>query len=143
MASENVHNELGRSVTARTSSDRSFGVVFAVVFATVALLPLWSGGDVRLWALLLAAGFLLLALVAPRVLAPLNRAWAAFGVLLHRLVSPVVLGLMYFGVITPTALVMRLSGRRPLALDRDGASNSYWIPRSPPGPEAETLTRQF
>ena len=125
------------------SSDRAFGIVFAVVFAIVALLPLWRGGEVRIWALLAAAAMLAIAFAAPRVLAPFNRLWTAFGSLLHRIVSPVALGIVYFGVVAPTGLLMRLFGKDPLRLRFDASAPSYWIERSPPGPSAESLKDQF
>jgi len=125
------------------SSDRAFGLVFAAFFTIVALLPLWSGRPVRLWSIAAAAAFALLALAVPRALAPLNRAWTAFGDLLHRIVSPVALGILYYGVVTPTGLLMRLAGKDPLRLRFDPAARSYWIERRPPGPPPESLKDQF
>ena len=125
------------------SSDRAFGMVFAAVFALVAVMPVWRAGAIRPWALALAGAFLIAALWRPGVLAPLNRIWAAIGLLLHRLVSPVALALMFFGVLAPTGLLMRLFGKDPLRLRRDRAAASYWIVRTPPGPTAESLKNQF
>ena len=125
------------------SSDRAFGLVFAAFFTIVALLPLWSGRPVRMWSIVAAAAFALLALAVPRVLAPLNRVWTAFGDLLHRIVSPVALGILYYGVVTPTGLLMRLAGKDPLRLRFDPAARSYWIERRPPGPPPESLKDQF
>jgi hypothetical protein len=125
------------------SSDRAFGLVFAAVFALIAVMPAWHAGAIRLWALAVAAVFLVLALLRPGVLAPLNRIWAAIGLLLHKVVSPVALAVMFFGVLTPTGLLMRLFGKDPLRLRRDRAAASYWIERAPPGPTAESLRNQF
>lgn len=124
-------------------SDRSFGIVFCVVFAVIGLYPLLGGGDVRLWSLGLAAAFLLVALVRPGLLAPLNRWWLKFGLLLGRIVSPLAMGLVFFLVMTPTGLIMRLLGKDLLRLRLEPAAESYWIERRPPGPAPETMTHQF
>lgn len=125
------------------SSDRSFGLVFTVVFSLIALWPLFGGGPVRLWALALAAAFLLAALAWPKVLAPLNRLWFRFGLLLHRIVSPIAMGIIFFGAIMPMGLAMRALGKRPLRLDLDPSAKSYWIPREPPGPETKSMSDPF
>lgn len=125
------------------SSDRSFGLVFTVVFALIGFWPLFGGGPVRLWALALSAAFLLTALAWPTVLAPLNRLWFRFGLLLHRIVSPIAMGIIFFGAIMPMGLAMRALGKRPLRLDLDPDAKSYWIPREPPGPEAKSMSDPF
>ena len=125
------------------SSDRAFGFVFAGFFAIVGLLPLWSRGEVRAWALFISLAFALYAIAVPHVLAPLNRAWTAFGEVLHHIVSPIALGILYYGVVTPTGLLMRLAGKDPLRLRPDPAARSYWIERQPPGPPADSLKDQF
>ena len=125
------------------SSDRSFGFVFTVFFVIVGLLPLLNGGSMRLWALGLSAVFLLLALVAPKTLAPANRAWTKFGLLLHRIVSPIALGILFYGVVTPTGVFMRLLGKDLLRQRFDRSAKTYWIARTPPGPDAESLKNQF
>ena len=129
--------------TVKSSSDRSFGIVFTVFFAIIALLPLLHGHPLRLWALSLAAVFLLLALLLPASLAPLNRLWTKFGMLLHHIVSPLALGILFFLVVTPIALVMRILGKDPLRLRLDRSAKSYWIERTPPGPAADSLKNQF
>lgn len=125
------------------SSNRTFGVVFAAFFLIIALLPLLHGHTMRLWVLPLAAYFLIAALAIPGALAPLNRLWTKFGLLLHNIVSPVVLGILFFGVFTPTALVMRLLGNDPLRLGFDKNARSYWILRIPSGTTPESLKNQF
>lgn len=125
------------------STDRSFGLVFTAFFLIVGLLPLLHGHAVRFWALALAAIFLVLAMAIPHVLAPLNRVWTKFGLLLHSIVSPVALGILFYGVVTPTGLIMRLLGNDPLRLRFDRSAKSYWIVRSPPGPDADSLKNQF
>jgi len=87
--------------------------------------------------------FLLLAVLVPRVLAPANRLWTKFGLLLHHIVSPLALGVLFFLVVTPTGLLMRLFGKDPLRLRFDPAADSYWIKRDPPGPAADSLKNQF
>ena len=126
-----------------SSSDRSFGLVFATFFLIVAVFPLWHGHDIRLWSLGLAVIFLFLALAYPKILMPLNRLWTRFGMLLHRIVSPIALGVIFYGVATPTGLLMRLSGKDPLRLRIDKASSSYWIERCPPGPAPNNFKLPF
>ncbi|NJD35703.1 MAG: hypothetical protein FIA96_12880 [Betaproteobacteria bacterium] len=127
----------------QSSSDRSFGFVFAAVFLIVALYPLLHASGIRLWAVVVSGMFLLLAALAPHVLAPANRLWTKFGVLLHNIVSPIALGILFFLVVTPTALLMRLFGKDPLRLRFDPAADSYWIKRDPPGPPPDSLSNQF
>lgn len=124
-------------------SDRSFGLVFAAVFAIVALLPLKDGGEPRLWAGAIAAAFLVAAFVFPKALKPLNKLWFLIGMALHHVVTPLVMGLLFFVTVTPIALVMRVMGKDPLRLNRDGKAASYWINRTPPGPAPDSMRRQF
>ena len=124
-------------------SDRSFGLVFAAVFAIVALLPLKDSGEPRLWAGLVAALFLLVAFVYPKALKPLNKLWFLVGMALHHVVTPLVMGLLFFFTVTPIALIMRALGKDPLRLTRDDAAASYWINRIPPGPAPDSMRRQF
>src|SRR4051812_47342931 len=128
------HHELSRrAAEAETSSDRSFGLVFAGFFALLAGYNAWHHrGLWPLW-LAIAAIFLVLALVRPHVLAPLNRMWTRLGLVLGMIVSPVVLGLMYFLVVTPIGMLMRRLGKDPLRLRGDPGAPSYWIVREPPG----------
>jgi hypothetical protein len=137
------HEFQPRKETVKGSSDRTFGFVFAALFALLSGLgyfheshrwPYWGG---------LAVMFLLLAFIAPRVLAPLNRLWMRFGLLLHLVVSPIILGLLFYGCITPIGFLMRLSGKDPLRRRYEPKAQSYWIVRSPPGPQPETFKDQF
>lgn len=101
-------NELqSHAAPVQMGSERSFGLVFAALFAVIALWPLKSGGDIRLWALGAAAAFAVLALAVPRALKPLNIVWFKFGMLLHHVVTPVVMGLLFFLTVTPVGLLMR------------------------------------
>jgi len=137
------HESYDRVEVIEGGSNRSFGMVFAVVFALVGLQPLLSGKEVRIWSLVACTLFLLCALVLPSILSPLRRAWLWFGLRLHRIVSPVVLGVMFFLVITPIGLAMRAMGKDPLRLKFDKVSSSYWIERTPPGPPPESFEDQF
>ncbi|HTH17378.1 MAG TPA: SxtJ family membrane protein [Magnetospirillum sp.] len=124
-------------------SERSFGLVFAAFFVLVGLWPLKNGGEVRVWALGAAAGFLLAALVAPKALKPLNLVWFKLGLALHKVVTPVVMGLLFFVTVTPVGLLMRATGQDPMRLKRDPKARSYWIERTPPGPSAASMKNQF
>jgi hypothetical protein len=130
-------------IDGKASSNRMFGLVFAGVFTFFALAPLSKGHDVRWWALGIASLFIVSALAFPHVLAPLNLLWYRFGQLLHRIVSPVMLGLMYFGLFVPFAVFLRMIGRRPLALNFDRKAPSYWILRAPPAPAPNSMKQQF
>jgi hypothetical protein len=130
-----LHEPLDRDDDAVEASPRSFGFVFAGVFTVVGLLPLWGGEPVRPWSLALAAAFAACAGVAPAWLSPLNRAWLRVGLLLHRVVNPLVMAALFYLAITPFGLVMRLMGRgasRQMA--PDPAASTYWRSRadSPP-----------
>jgi saxitoxin biosynthesis operon SxtJ-like protein len=127
----------------KQSSNRTFGVVIAIFFALVALLPLVRHHPVRIWALPLVALFLLAALAAPKLLAPLNRAWTALGTLLHAVVNPLVLGVLFYVVFTPFGWVLRRMGKDFLRLRPTPGAPTYWIPRQPPGPSPESMSRQF
>jgi hypothetical protein len=124
-------------------SERSFGLVFAIVFALIALFPLWWGGPVRIWALVVAGAFTAAALLMPVVLRPLSLLWFRIGLLLHRVVNPLLMAVLYFGVFTPMGLVLRARGKDLLRLRRDRASASYWIAREPPGPKPGSMSKQF
>jgi hypothetical protein len=143
MAGSDFHEDYGRGGAVRTSSDRGFGVVFAVVFGVVGGWPLLGGGSLRPWALAVASGFLLMALVGPGLLAPLNRQWTALGLLLHKITNPLIMGLVFYLAVTPTALALRLLGKDPLNRRFDAEAESYWIERTPPGPEPDTMKQQF
>lgn len=137
------HEDLDREDVIEGSSDRTFGLVFAAAFAVVAGWPLISGHPLRWWAVAVAAVFALVALVKPLLLSAPNRLWTRFGVMLGKVVSPVALGILFYGVISPLGAVLRLAGKDPLRLKRDPASTSYWIARDPPGPPPTSMTQQF
>ena len=130
-------------LNADSASERSFGLVFAAFFLIVASLPLLQGHGLRLWAIGIGMAFGIAALAFPAILVPFNCMWARFGMLLHGIVSPVALAVLFYGVVTPTGLIMRLLGKDLLRLRFDRDAASYWIKRSPPGPDAESLKNQF
>lgn len=138
-----MHENLSRKSDVKIGSERAFGFVFAVVFVLIGLWPLLYANSPRWWALGIALGFLLVALIYPKVLRPLNRLWFLFGLLLHSVVNPLVMGLLFYTTVTPTGLLMRAMGKDPLRLKIDPASKTYWIHRDPPGPTAESLKNQF
>ena len=113
-------------------SEKSFGIVFSIVFLIVALYPLINSKDYHLWALIVSGIFLLLALLAPRILSSPNKLWFKFGLLLGSIVAPIVMALIYFVTILPTGLIMRLLGKDLLKPKLDKNAKSYWIERTEP-----------
>lgn len=138
-----LHEGFDRDDGVKAGSERSFGLVFAAVFGIVAGWPMIDGAEPSLWALAVAGGFLGTAFIAPVLLRPLNLLWFKFGQALHRVTSPLIMGLLFFTTITPMALLMRLFGKDPLNRRFDAAAESYWIHRQPPGPAPDSLRNQF
>lgn len=124
-------------------SSRSFGIVFSVVFAAIGLYPLLSSGEPRLWALAVSVALLAASLFIPGVLQPLNLLWFRFGMLLSRVVNPIVMLLIYVLTVIPIGIGMRLAGKDLLKLNLEPEADSYWIDRAPPGPEPESLQDLF
>jgi len=126
------------------SSDRSFGIVFAVVFFLVAAYPWVLGrGGLQLWATAIGLGFAAVAMIAPAMLAPLNKLWFKFGALLHAVVSPVVLGVMFYLVIVPSALAVRALGKDILGLRFNPHAKTYWITRESESLNADSFRDLF
>jgi len=138
-----THEDWDRQEAVKASSNRTFGLVFTAFWALVAFLPLVRNHRPRWWAAALSGSFLVVALVAPDVLAPLNRLWTALGILLHRVTNPILLGILFYCVFTPFGWLLRLTGKDFLRLKRPRDSESYWIARQPPGPEPQTMSNQF
>lgn len=138
-----AHETAGEHAAVKMGSERSFGFVLAGFFAVVSIWPLFSGNGPRLWAVGSAALLLLVASAAPRLLGPANRLWFRFGLLLSKFVSPVVMGLVFYLAVTPIAFLMRALGANLLGLKVEPGASSYWVERKPPGPEPESLDRQF
>ncbi len=117
--------------------------MFAAALTTIAVLPLLHRAPPRWWAFGLAVAFAAAALIRPQILHPLNRAWFALGQLLHRVMSPLVMGLIFFFCITPIAWIMRRRGRDLLSLKRRPDLKSYWIERPAPPPDAQSMRNQY
>jgi hypothetical protein len=138
-----THERLNREEPAAGGSDRSFGLVIGAAFVVIGLWPLLGARGPRLWSLLIAATFVGVALWKPRLLAPLNRGWTRLGLAMHRVTSPVVLGLVFYTTVTPIGLLLRALGKNVLGRRWDASRTTYWIPRVPPGPAGDTMRRQF
>ena len=115
----------------KISSNRSFGIVFFVVFLLISIYPLINDKEIRVWSLIISLFFLILGLINSNILTPLNKIWFRFGILLGSFVSPIVMGLVFFLVVTPISLLMKLFGKDVLNLKRNN-SKSYWIEKSGP-----------
>ena len=138
-----AHEDYSRREKIRQGSDRGFGLSFAGILTVLGGLLALSHKALVLWPFGIALLFLLLAFIKPVVLAPINRLWFRFGLLLNRIVNPVIMGLIFFFAVTPIGLVMRLSRKDSLRLKRDPEAGSYWIERDPPGPPPDSLKNQF
>lgn len=138
-----THEDLKRDREVEGSSDRSFGLLFAIVFVVIGSRPLLHGAAPRWWALAIAAVFGLIALVQPALLALPNRLWLKLGLMLGDVVGPIAVGILFYFVVTPLGFAMRLTGRDPLRTTLDPQAGSYWVPRKPPGPAPDSLTNQF
>ena len=143
MVTVNSHETFERNEPARKSSDRGFGFVFATAFGAIGLWPVIGLVTPIWWALILSALFLATAIVRPSLLAPLNRLWARFGRVLQAITNPLIMGIVFFGTVTPTGFILRALGKDPLRLRREPDAVSYWIERDPPGPAPDSMDHQF
>ena len=123
----------------KIGSNKSFGIVFFVVFLLIAIYPLINNGELRIWSLIIAIIFLILGLINSKFLKPLNKLWFKFGLLLGKVVSPLIMGIIFFLVVTPTALIMRIIGKDLLNLKFNN-KKSYWIEKT--GPKSK-MKNQF
>ena len=139
---QSTHESFTREEAALPGSDRTFGLVMAAALAVVSLLNGWHLGRLWPWTSAAAVLFLLAAWLKPSALHPLNLVWLKLGLILHRIVNPIVMGLLFYGTVYPTGLVMRMRGGDLLRLKRDPSADSYWIARTP-GPAPETMKDQF
>jgi len=110
------------------SSNKSFGILFFIVFSIYGILPIFEADELRTWSLIIAIVFLVLGLLNSKVLYPLNLAWIKFGEILGKIVAPIVMGLIYFIIITPIGLCMRIFGKDLLKI-KFSKNNSYWLKR--------------
>ena len=123
----------------KISSNKSFGIVFSIVFLLIAIYPLINSEELRIWSLIIAIIFLILGLINSKVLSPLNKFWFKFGLLLGRIISPVIMGIIFFLVVTPIAFTMRIIGKDLLNL-KFNKDKSYWIEKT--GPKSK-MKNQF
>ena len=111
------------------SSNRNFGLVFFVIFLIVALWPLKYEEDIRLWSLVISIIFFILGVINSKLLMPLNKLWFKFGILLGSIVSPIIMGIVYFAVVTPIGVLMRLLGKDLLKTTKTKSISTYWMKR--------------
>ena len=115
----------------KISSNRSFGIVFFVVFFLIAIYPILNESDIRIWSLIISIIFLILGLLDSKILSPLNKIWFKFGILLGKIVSPLVMGLIFFVVVTPIGILMRIMNKDLLNL-KFNKKSTYWIEKNEP-----------
>ena len=123
----------------KISSNRSFGIVFFIVFLLIALYPLSYSGELRVWSTIISFIFLVLGILNSKILTPLNKLWFKFGILLGKIVSPLIMGIIFFLVVTPIGFIMRLLGKDLLNL-KYKKNKSYWIEKK--GPKSK-MKNQF
>jgi len=124
----------------KLGSNRSFGIVFFIVFVLVATYPLLNQGEVRIWSLIISFLFLFLGLLNSKILTPLNKLWFRFGLFLGKIISPIIMGVIFFLVVTPIGLLMRFFGKDVLNLKLNKKKSSYWIEKD--GPKSK-MKNQF
>ena len=124
----------------KISPNRSLGLVFFVVFLIVALWPLKNAEDIRLWSLVLSIIFFILGIFNSKLLTPLNKLWFKFGIFLGAIISPIIMGIVYFLVVTPTGVFMRLLGKDLLKTSKVKNTSTYWIKRNK---QQSTMKKQF
>jgi len=127
-------------VSVKISSNRSFGLLFFIVFLAISLWPLKSQEDLRLWAFILALIFFVLGILNSKFLTPLNKLWMKFGIFLGSIISPFVMGVVFFMVVTPIGLIMRFLGKDLLRIKKSKFVSTYWISREK---QSNTMKRQF
>ena len=124
----------------KVNSNRSFGIVFFFVFLIISLWPLTNENPLRVWSVFVAIFFLILGLMNSKLLTPLNKLWLKFGIFLGSIVSPIIMGIVYFLVVTPTGLFMRFLGKDLLKKDKVKNVSTYWIKRDK---QKSSMKRQF
>ena len=113
----------------KIGSNRSFGILFSIVFLIIAIWPLLSVSEIRYWSLAISVIFLILGLIKSKILTPLNKIWFKIGVLLGNIISPVVMSIVFFLVVTPTSMIMKILGKNLLNLKKNN-NKSYWIEKN-------------
>ena len=124
----------------KLGSNRSFGIVFFIVFVLIAIYPIINQGELRIWSLIISLFFLVLGLFNSKILTPLNKLWFKFGLFLGKTISPIIMGIIFFVVVTPIGLIMRLIGKDVLNLKLNKKEGSYWIEKE--GPKSK-MKNQF
>tara|TARA_B110000003_G_scaffold238169_1_gene243629 strand:- start:82 stop:468 length:387 start_codon:yes stop_codon:yes gene_type:complete len=124
----------------KLGSNRSFGIVFFVVFVLIAIYPIINQGELRIWSLIISLFFLVLGLFNSKILTPLNKLWFKFGLFLGKIISPIIMGIIFFLVVTPIGLLMSLFGKDVLNLKLNKNKSSYWIEKTDP---KGTMKNQF
>ena len=115
----------------KIGSNRSFGIVFFIVFLLISIYPLINNENVRIWSLVISLIFLVLGILNSNILSPLNKLWFKFGIFLGKIISPIIMGIIFFLVVTPIGLIMRLIGKDVLNL-KYSDNKSYWIEKTEP-----------
>ena len=123
----------------KIGSNRSFGIVFFIVFLLIAFYPLINQGDIRIWSVLISLLFLILGIINSKILTPLNKVWFKFGIFLGKIISPIIMGIIFFLVVTPIAFLMRMLKKDLLNL-KYSKNSSYWIKKTDP---KSTMKNQF
>ena len=113
----------------KMSSNRSFGLVFFAIFLIISIWPLLDDKDIRIWSLIVSLIFLILGILNSNLLKPFNKIWFKFGIFLGKIVSPIIMGLVYFLVVTPTGFIMRFLGKDLLKLKKN-KNNTYWLTKN-------------
>ena len=124
----------------KISSNRNFGLVFFFIFLVVSIWPLTHNESPRIWSAIISLAFLILVLTRSKLLTPLNRLWAKFGIILGAIIAPIVMGVVFFLVVTPIGLVMKIIGKDLLSLKYDKKKETYWVKRDKP---TSTMKQQF
>ena len=123
----------------KIGSNKSFGIVFFIVFLIIAIYPFLNQGELRLWSLIVSIIFLILGLLNSKLLLPLNKIWFKFGILLGKIVSPLIMGIIFFFVVTPIGILMRILKKDLLNL-KFNKKTTYWIEKN--GPKSK-MKNQF
>ncbi len=137
------HESLESEEAPPGTSDRGFGLLFFGGCAALAVLAAWEGRRSAFWWSILAAAFLAIAIFAAPLLGPLNRGWRRLAMLLSKIMTPLIMGFVFFVVVTPIGVMMRLAGNDPLRLRLQPDRPSYWLDRAAPTERPTSMTRQF
>jgi len=137
------HKTTNTSPKVKPLDNRTFGLIFAAIFSLIALFPLLNDGGVRIWAISMAAVFVVASLVIPKALTPLNELWAKFGLLMHKITNPLLMGLVFFLTVLPTGIILKILRKDPMNRKRKPNEKSYWIQREQSVLTPESFDQQF